>query len=245
MIFAGILAMVLLAIVCGFFLLGWVIPLVIVSKCRRENNPGFKAWNIFAAAWGILAIVCAVGVGVLVFVVSGEGRRYGVSPGKSSDFSMSKYKGTTGRLMIPFQGEAQVSAQCGKLGSISCSASNGMFILPSGVVAVNSFCAIARDKSDRKWTANGRWNYRGAFATNSWEVPAGGMLALKIGPPFRASIEVTYSPVNGQIRMEPQYVDAYGNQYSISCDKRTGTEPKFEVFDSDNKLVMSGKFEFG
>ncbi|OGV61759.1 MAG: hypothetical protein A2283_23830 [Lentisphaerae bacterium RIFOXYA12_FULL_48_11] len=240
----GILVIVLMIIVYGFFLLGWIIPLVIGSRNRRQNLPGSETWMRFSAIWGILALVTGTGIGIMLFLAVNMNRGSESPLAKPGhDFSPTSYKGPLGSLKIPFQGKSQISAECGKLGTLRCSSSNGTFTLPSGNIRIISFCTSTTDKKNRKWTASGTWHY--SCATNSWDIPASGVNEIKAGPPFKASIKATYSPVTDSIDLVPEYVDAYGNPYKVCSDNREGTAPRFELFDGDNKLIMNGKFEFG
>jgi len=226
-------------------LLGWIVPLVIGLGWRRRNVPGFQAWTRFAAIWGGTALVLAAGIGVML-AVSLSGNRHGsYSPDKTSEFSAATFKGPTGNLKIPFSGEMHLKAECSTLGVMDFSTSNSTFVVPAGRITVKSLEVTARDKQNRKWMAQGNWFYSGEHKTNVVEVPAGGIKELAMGPPFRASIQVTYSPVSDSFRMKPLYSDSLGYNYKVCSDDRKGTVPGFELLDSENKLVMSGKFEFG
>ncbi|MDD4873266.1 MAG: hypothetical protein PHR77_22145 [Kiritimatiellae bacterium] len=240
---AGIFAVIFGLIVASFFLGGWIVPLVIGLKARSQNNPGYKAWLVFASVWGVFVLAATVGYYVLyLFLVSSRFSMSGV--GKVSDFSAASYKGETGKIKVAFVGDSHLIAECGKLGQKNFSSSNGIFTVPAGKLTIRNFETVAQDKSNRKWIAKG--NYHGVGdPVGTVDVTSGNLHELKIGPPLKASIKVTFSALSDSISMNPVYVDGNGGEYMVCSDDRKGTAPQFQLVDGENKVVMSGKFVFG
>jgi len=245
MVAAGIITMVLVCLIGAFIFLGWIAPLVIGLSWQRQNTAGSRTWIWFSVVWAGMAAVLVAGIVAMVMMANSEMRAgFGVT-GKVSEFSAASFKGPAGSIKIPFAGEVHFTAESEAPGLKSFTSSNGVFVVPAGRITIKDLEVVANDKQSRKWTAKGRWGYSGYYTTNSWEVPSGGVMDLAIGPPFKASIKVTYSAASDALSMEPEYSDAFGNIYSISSDDRKETAPGFELVDGANKIVMSGKFEFG
>jgi hypothetical protein len=233
-----------LSIVIGiavlFFALSWIIPLIVGIVWRRRKRPGARGWIIFGSVWGAAVILLAAGAATLAILVSRsfDGSQVG-GHSEASPFDPGAYKGKTGTVRTPFQGESRLTATCAENGNMSMifAGTNGTFTVPAGHVVIQSYEATTQDAAGHKWTA------RVCELRDDCEIDVtpGGVCEVRLGPPFKAAVEMTWSALSDKIQISPVYVDNDGNQYRISA-AMSGSLPQFQFLGDSNRVVWSGKF---
>jgi hypothetical protein len=233
----------IIAVMLLFVGFGWIIPLVIGMAWRRKNRPGARGWMIASFIWAGVGLALAAGIGGLVLVVKRNVSNYamGGDDSKIPVFAANAYKGETATLRAQFSGESSFTASCGKQGNLKFSSTNGSFTVPAGSVMIHSYTAVAKDSAGRKWTAHTTL----AFNTNAVDAASGAVRDINLGPPFKASVNMSWSAASDKISMEPVYVDRDGNECELASEPRTASPPHFQFLDSSNNVVWSGAFQYG
>ena len=235
----GVCVFIVIGLLGLFTAGGWIIPLVIGSVWRRDNRPGARTWMVLASVWGGVALLVAAGiVAIACLAMRGSGSRVQDYSG-TEEFDPAKCTGSLGTVSISFCGDASLVASCGSDKQIRFTATNGAFAMPAGQWQVHRYQATAIDKAGQKWTADVECDDTAELL----DVKPGLVQNLNGGPPFKASIEVSSSPLSDAITMVPAYVDSRNNKSAISCEKQTA--PRFQVIDAGGKVVWSGDFQYG
>jgi hypothetical protein len=112
--------------------------------------------------------------------------------------------------------------------------------VPAGILRINAVKAVAKGKDGRNWTALAR-----LYGATNLTVSAGEVQNVPFGPPFSAGIRATWVGASDEISLSPVYLDRCGNEYVLSSEPRSGDVPEFQVLDNGDRMVWSGKFEYG
>jgi hypothetical protein len=236
----SILAALSVGLAFIFVLLGWIVPLVMGRRTRRHGEPGHRGWFVLSAIWGGVALVLAVAAAGTFLMFSGfRSRSYGVDP-KAPIFSAANSKEPIGTLKLAGNGEAELCASRNGKSVTRFMGSNGVMMVLAGTLSINSFKAVARGKDGQNWTALAR-----LYGATNLIVNAGDVQRAPFGPPFSAGIRATWAGASDEISLSPVYLDVCGNEYVLSCEPRSSDVPEFEVLDSGDHVVWSGKFEYG
>lgn len=238
-IVTGCISVLVAVVALGFLMLGWIIPLVIGAVWRQDHRPGARTWMVLASVWGGVALLIVAGT-VAVIVLNMRGSGFSTQDYlETAEFEPAKYNGALRTARVQFSGDGCLIASCGTDEETRFTTTNGVFTVPDGQLDVRRYQATATDEAGRKWTADVECN----STSESPDVELGTDRTLNVGPPFKASVEVSASPVSDMITMVPMYVDRGNNKTTITCEKQTA--PKFEVLDAAGKVVWSGDFQYG
>ena len=237
----GIVIVVIVSLAGAFFFLGWIAPLVIGLVRRRRSHAGARGWLIAASAWGALALLVAVGLGVLsLFAFRSYRSDLGGLASECNDFDPAAFKGPTATLRSAHAGEAHVVA-CGE-GSEQTryGATNGLITVPAGEMRISRCDFVERGADGRTWTATASLSEEATLSA-----AAGSVQDLGFGPPLVASAQVTWTPASDRISLAPVFVDSAGNEYTVSSEPRAEKPAEFQFVDSQDRVVWRGNFEYG
>lgn len=216
---------------------GWIVPLILSIIGRRRQWPSARVLRVLTVIWGGMAVLLALGVGGSIFIASRMSR--GDESNAPPLFKATNYGGKTARLGLAYTGEMEcvIRDQAGK--SFRCATSNGSLVVPAGTLTLRECKVVASDSAGKPWTALFRsWN-----ETNI-SVGTDAVQNVEFGPPFLVAVQVEYTPVSSKIRLEPACADRVGNIYTIKGAQKE-TVPSFQILDTNQQVIWSGKFESG
>jgi hypothetical protein len=216
--------------------IGWIVPLILGIVSRRRHWPSTRGLWILTVIWGGIAILLALGVSGLFFTYSRMSRSY---EGNARLFKATAYGGKTAILRLAYTGQVEcvIRDQAGK--TFRCATSNGSVVVPAGTLALLECKLTASDPAGRPWTASCRFRNE----TNI-SVGADAVQDVEFGPQFLVAVNMEWTPVSSKIRLDPACADRAGNIYTISGAQKE-TVPSFQILDTNQRVIWSGKFEAG
>ena len=126
------------------------------------------------------------------------------------------------------------------------SGDRGEVVAPAGTHVVVSYQLTATDEQGESWTALGRPPVGEATSNEGLTVavPADGQCALDVGPPFTASVQITPDG-SDEVFFDLAMTGREGGTWTVQKASAESAPPRFEVRDSDGKVVWQGDFAYG
>jgi hypothetical protein len=231
----------------AIFVLGWLVPLVlgIVRIASQKKYGGLLTW--IGAVWGFLAVLGVAGIVIFFCMMN---KRY-----EPQDFDPVSYKGKTGRIVIPHKGDGEITLSIneaqsllGQSRNLRLTSTNGDFVAPAGKIQyISSIELTQTDEAGTRWKAR---TYVGVLDQDGNNAPTklkeGQVLNLDIGQSLKAAMEVSPAAA-GQVSMNMQITDNGKHSFTVSKDTPSlvRDKPKFQVLDSDGKVLWEDSLEYG
>lgn len=202
----------------------------------RSGQRGLgAAFIVIGGLWGLVVLI---GGGYAYYSLRGV--RSGYTPIPIAVSAPETFKGPVGTLTLAWKQPStlNVRSKQGKQRH-KVETKDGVFKLPPGTYAVESWSAKVTDSKGITWVLETRYPRH----LQSLEVKADGTTQLALGPPLEASILA--SRQGGSANLGFMLRDAAGNDYTLMSSGKGAQPPGFEVTDEAGKVVWSGKFEYG
>ncbi len=156
-------------------------------------------------------------------------------------FDPAKYKGKTGKIVLPFKGESFLYAykiDQGKQTPYILKSKTGTFAAPVGSFRLLQYYAsYGTSKGGRPWRLSGRFDKPLAI-----KVGSGTTYQIKGGAPFTAWVKVQQS-VRSRVSMDLVVLGRGGERCTIYSASRK--DPRFRILSKTGKVLQEGKFEYG
>ncbi|NPV48331.1 MAG: hypothetical protein HPY69_15440 [Armatimonadetes bacterium] len=218
----------------GAILLGWATLIVVGALSLRSGQRGLG--TVFIVIGGLWGLVVLIGGGYAYYALRD------VQSGSSTAvaFDPQTHQGPTGTLTLNWKQPSTLNVRS-KQGKekYKLETKDGTFKLPPGTYAVESWSAKVTDSKGISWVLETRYPRN----LQSLEVKADSTTQLALGPPLEAS--VLASAHGGSASFGFVLKDAAGNDYTMVGSGKGAQPPGFEVTDETDKVVWSGKFEYG
>jgi hypothetical protein len=225
-----LLGIVVIALVTAV-LIGWLVPLIIgIVKLFRRT--GGIALTIIGIMWAL----GAMGLAVMGYVAISHLRE----ALRVEDFDPAAFKGQTGSVTLPHQGESSLIVTDRKANKrLRLHVREGVAQAPVGDYKVDSYEISMKDKAGVTWTAS---HY--SSPSQGLEISAASAAHLNLGPPFTARVEVNESPGGGTM-LQFSLTGPGGESYVMMSGRGRPALPRFEVLDPSGQVVWQGRFEYG
>lgn len=218
----------------GAILLGWVILIVVGALSLRSGQRRLGA--VFIIIGGLWGLVVLIGGGYAYYSLRGTQ----TASTALTTFDPQTNTGPAGTLTLEWDQPSTLNVRS-KQGQekYKLDTTDGTLKLPPGTYVVESWSAKTTDSKGLTWVLETRY----PRSLQSLEVKADSTTQLAVGPPLEASVSASGS--GGSASFSFVLKDAAGNDYTMIGSGKGAQPPGFEVTDEADKVVWSGKFEYG
>lgn len=218
-----------LVVLC--FAIGWLIPLIVgIVKLRRGQRQIGIALTITGGIWGLAAVGL---IALAAFLGRGQMFDYQVK-----DFEPSKYEGLVGRIVVPCDGEVELFLSGDGDEQLRLKVGDQSAQAPAKRLRLESYTISATADDGSRWKLYSHFYGREQSIT----VEPNADVKLKIGPPFRAKLDVDLS--NNRANIGLSVSDTAGGDCSLfrmDSDAPVG----FVALTRSGDKLWEGKLESG
>lgn len=219
--------------VFGAILVSVLVALLMARALRSVCGVGLRA---FLSALAGLVCLFVFAVGALIWTLS--------TMRPAEPFNASTYKGSVGRIAVPFKGKVTLGMTQGSEPSgsnqrpTSYIGENGMVIVPTGDYLISYYEIEGKADNQNSIILSGDSRHSLPHVT----VRAGQTQQITLGPPLNASIDVKQMDAD-RVSMNLKMSGAGDDACTIRSSD--GSAPGFQILSSKGDILAQGSFKYG